>query len=454
MPRQSTVSLQPLGLRLQTQGPQTAAELASAFSVDRSHISRLIAQAGRNIVPIGSARRTRYALRRPVRGIGDSWPVYRIDRDGRAHEFAHLEAFYTGWRIHWSDPAPAWIRIVTDPDGWSEGFPFFLSDLRPQGFMGRSIARRVATTLSLPNNPTTWSDDDILSYFQSEGEDLPGDFVVGDRPLRQALAKQDVITASRDGYPALATAAVEGGVPGSSAGGEQPKFLTRIAGEEGGRSVLVKFSAPMDTPIGRRWADLLLAEAIASEILAEQGEGIANVHAVDVGGRRFLEVPRFDRVGMRGRRGVVSLAGLQGTEGAIETTDWVVATEHFAAEGVVSSAAVASVRRRRAFGELIGNSDMHPGNLAFFLSDSVPLELTPCYDMLPMLWAPVASGELVPRTLSPLPPVPRQLPDWRIAAEWAQSFWQRLANDRRVSAEFADVARSAAETVDQLRRTI
>ena len=103
---------------------------------------------------------------------------------------------------------------------------------------------------------------------------------------------------------------------------------------------------------------------------------------------------------------------------------------------------------------MIGNSDMHPGNLAFFLGDSIPLGLTPCYDMLPMLWAPVASGELVPRTLSPLPPVPRQLPDWIIAAEWAHTFWHRMASDRRISAEFADVARSAAETVDRLQRTV
>ena len=356
--------------------------------------------------------------------------------------------------MQWAEPPPEWGRLVTDPDRWTEGFPFFLGDMRPQGFVGRAIARQVAAALSLPDNPTKWGDDEVLFYLQSEGEDLPGDFVVGDLALRRLLARQlePVETVDRAQYTALALRALQGGVPGSSAGGEQQKFLARVADGEVVRSVIVKFSPSIEEAAGRRWADLLLAEATASQILAQSDEGIAAVRLIDADGRRFLEIPRFDRVGTRGRRGVLSLDGLQGSEQAANTTHWVAATEHFESLGTVGAATAASVRRRHAFGELIGNSDMHPGNLSFFLDASVPLRLTPSYDMLPMLWAPATSGEIVERVFNPQPPTPRQMPDWTIAAQWAEEFWARLAGDARLSPEFATIARSAGEKVNRLRR--
>jgi hypothetical protein len=90
MPRLPKLSVQSIALRLQTQGPQTAADLAQAFAVDRSQISRLVGQAARSIRQVGAARRARYALRRPVKGVGDGWPVYQIGEDGRSREFARL----------------------------------------------------------------------------------------------------------------------------------------------------------------------------------------------------------------------------------------------------------------------------------------------------------------------------------------------------------------------------
>jgi serine/threonine protein kinase HipA of HipAB toxin-antitoxin module len=48
------------------------------------------------------------------------------------------------------------------------------------------------------------------------------------------------------------------------------------------------------------------------------------------------------------------------------------------------------------FGRLIGNSDMHPGNLGFHLVDARPLELAPAHDMLPMFLAPSRTGATRP----------------------------------------------------------
>ena len=50
------------------------------------------------------------------------------------------------------------------------------------------------------------------------------------------------------------------------------------------------------------------------------------------------------------------------------------------------------------YGKLIGNTDMHLGNVSFrFRPDPrgrVQLNLAPAYDMLPMLYAPLSGGEI------------------------------------------------------------
>jgi hypothetical protein len=112
------------------------------------------------------------------------------------------------------------------------------------------------------------------------------------------------------------------------------------------------------------------------------------------------------------------------------------------------------VRRLQAFGELIGNSDMHAGNLAFFLTDTLPLRITPCYDMLPMLWAPGPQGEIIQRRFAPAPPLPSLSEPWREAAAMAEDFWQRLAADPRISPAFIAIAEGALEVVRQLRRHV
>jgi hypothetical protein len=66
----------------------------------------------------------------------------------------------------------------------------------------------------------------------------------------------------------------------------------------------VKFTAPDDNPISERWRDLL-AEHLALKVLDVETE------VFDFGGQRFLEIPRFDRVGPLGRKGLFSLRALE-----------------------------------------------------------------------------------------------------------------------------------------------
>ena len=56
------------------------------------------------------------------------------------------------------------------------------------------------------------------------------------------------------------------------------------------------------------------------------------------------------------------------------------------------------VQKLYAFGVLIGNADMHTGNLSFFVDDVTNVEpeytLAPVYDMLPRSLAPRPSGQI------------------------------------------------------------
>jgi hypothetical protein len=55
-----------------------------------------------------------------------------------------------------------------------------------------------------------------------------------------------------------ALAAARGEAPGSSAGGEQPKFTTYAETPAGPRHLIVKFSEREPSPVTERWRDLLL----------------------------------------------------------------------------------------------------------------------------------------------------------------------------------------------------
>lgn len=460
MPRPRQLDPSALTLRLQTQGPLAAQDLADGAGVVRSRVSQVLTELGDPIVRLGATRGMRYALRRTVRGVGHTFSVRRIDATGRAEDWAELTALHGGWRVAWANEnrVPAWAGHVLGLGGWSEGFPFFLSDLRPQGYLGRLVGRNLPTALGLPADPRDWSDDHTLIYLQAEGDDVAGDLVVGDQPLQRVQRRQ--VDGSEVGiadperrvrYPELAENLSAMGRGGSSVEGEQPKFLTVVEMPDGRRPVVVKFTDLLSTPTGRRWADLAAAEMHALAILHEQGEAQAVPRVLDAGGRRFFETPRFDRIGLHGRRGVVSLRALHDALPGPDTSSWVECAQAFEREGLIAADTLRAIRRRHAFGQLIGNSDMHFGNLAFWRGDALPFELAPAYDMLPMLWAPTAGNATPSPEFAPPPPLPAERELWSEAAAWAAEFWRRVCADESVSPEFVAIGQAAGATVARLR---
>ncbi len=439
-------------------GPVSATELAAALQADRSTVVRALGQFGDELVTFGATRSTRYALRRRVFPMGDRWPVYRIGESGRARLWATLEACHDRrWRVvlPGGEPVPDWASRFLDKNGMWDGFPFFLSDIRPQGFLGRAIARRLPRLLGLPDDPRLWGDDETLLYLDAEGDDAPGALVVGEDCLRRALSGPSGELVGESDRPArysVRAAAATEVAPGSFAGGEQPKFLVRVRGDdEAERAVIVKFSPPMDQTTGRRWADLLACEHLASEVLREAGFSAQMSELLEAGGRRFLESSRFDRTPGGGRRGVVSLGALFPDALSYGAAAWTRSAAELESAGLIDGATATTMRRLHAFGEWIGNTDRHAGNLAFWLEDALPFRLAPAYDVLPMLWAPGPQGEIVARDFSPAPPLPGEEDIWLEAAEWALDFWHQAAELKTLSEEFRNIAREAAATVARMR---
>ncbi|MEO8675969.1 MAG: type II toxin-antitoxin system HipA family toxin YjjJ [Casimicrobiaceae bacterium] len=424
-------------------------------------LSRLIVRAGEDVVPIGRARARRYAAARAVRGLPYEIPLFRIDARGSLERIAGIRTFAPGGHfVDGAEKLPRWMRGHRG-DGVFEGLPVFLVDQRPQGFLGRTFARRNAE-LGLSDNPETWTDDDCTFALAKSGEDCVGDLVVGDESARRLYAAwaagQTIIPLAQRAvvYPALAEEAINGVAPGSSAGGEQPKFGAIVADRLSPIPILVKFSPGDDSPAADRWRDLLIAEHLALQTLRRHKVPTVRSEILEAGGRVFLQTMRFDREGARGRRPVISLHAMNGEYVGIAAGAgagrWLDAIERLQRDRWLSPATVAQVRDLHAFGQFIANSDMHFGNLSLLPLNDGTLALAPVYDMLPMSYAPVA-GEVPARHFEPPLPEPGEEAAWLRAGERAIEFWQAVASESRVSGAFRKIAAdNAAATAKALAR--
>nr|WP_315189262.1 type II toxin-antitoxin system HipA family toxin YjjJ [uncultured Albidiferax sp.] len=424
----ASLSPQILQTLRQRGGVGTAAELQAALGVSQPTVSRALApllQSGQ-VHKVGAARSQRYVLPRTVRGVGSSIPVVRIDAHGQPSPFARLTPLASG--AVWVDEA----------DGLSkrfDGLPWFLDDMRPQGFMGRTFAHAHPELQLLPD-PRFWSDDDVLRALALCGDDLPGNLVVGEAAFQRfhTLPERASQAASPSDYPALAEQAMQGTLSGSSAGGEQPKFCTLTAG----RHVIVKFSPAGDAPTDQRTRDLLVCEHLALETLAQASVPAAKTQIYAGAGRVFLEAERFDRTA-HGRIGMVSLM-VYDAEYVGAMDNWAATAERMQARGLLTPADAQHLRFLEAFGVLIANTDRHYGNISLLL-DNDDWTLSPTYDMLPMLYAPVG-GELVAREFAAgrLQPTTATLPEWDRAKQLAAVFWAAAASDARISDGFRAIA--------------
>lgn len=426
---------------LALRGDASARQLASALGVSQATISRLVARAGERVCRIGRARASRYALGRSITGLGSRLPVRRVDEQGQVQPFGtlYLLANYRHW-----------FQGEDGVDVIFAGLPPFVEDMSPQGYIGRSFSAQ-HPDLGLPPRVIDFSNDHRLIAVARRGEDCVGNLIVGDESLTRYFQLQ-YQSVSRQQYPELAGQSYLQQV-GSSAAGEQPKFAVFSEG----RQVLVKFAMGEGNSVTRRWQDLLLCEREALGVVAEAGIAAAAVQTFDIGHGRFLEVERFDRLGERGRIGVISLYALA-AEYLGYLDDWTRAANDLLASGRINTEDARRIRWLDAFGQLIGNTDRHFGNVSFFVDEAAfgqcdHLRLAPAYDMVPMIFAPQLTS-VIERRFNPSSPTAANFDVWPDAARHAIHYWERLTKLAPLADEIRRLSKENAEAVKALLDSI
>lgn len=414
-------------------GPSTSKEIQAALGLSQSTVSRMLKKMGDGIVQISEGRSVRYAATCHAFGGNDKLPIGMIDESGKIQLVAYLRPLNCG--DFFLQPAVknySPLLLGADRTGLYEDLPYFLFDLRPQGFLGRLTAKGIAgQSEDFPDNPKLWNTNHIGRYLISNGDDLPGNFIFGEQQFLRVRRKP--VAVSRNDYPRLAANAVKGEPPGSSAGGEQPKFSAFNA--EQTSHVIVKFSPMGNNEVAQRWKDILITEYHAGRVLGGHGFPAAGTDLFEMDGRLFLETRRFDRIGEFGRSSMISLDMVDREFIGSGSGNWNRVMEALYNQGMVNHPDLKRTRELRYFGQLINNTDMHLGNLSLSIEGD-KFRLLPVYDMCAMGFAP-QTGEVLPFDFQP------DLREADLAMEAAEKmrdlaheFWGRVLTDNRISDPF------------------
>jgi hypothetical protein len=438
----------------------STADVLASLGISRATLMRAVRAAGPEVLTIGRARRTSYAERRGLRGRTDPLPVFQVDQQGGSEQAGRLNLAYPEGTVLELRAPSIWPLADSMRDGWFDGVPYFLQDLRPDGFLGHQFARAHAQVLQLGEDPRQWSDDDVLYAISLLGADQSGNFIVGEGAFRLWLdqIQQPPVCLKEaqllEAYLERAQRAMKGGEVGSSAGGEFPKFTALRTRNGAPAHVLVKFSGSDNSAGTQRWADLLVCEHLAAQTLATvAGLSAAQTSVLRGGDRTFLEAVRFDRHGLRGRSPLCSWAAINHSWFGLAGRPWTEGAARLLERKLIDTDTTQAITRLWHFGQLIGNTDMHDGNLSFRPRSSAeesPLILAPAYDMLPMLYAPQRGVELPQVHFAPRLPLPAEREAWQGAATAAEEFWSHAADDPRISAAFRAIC---AENLQTVRKT-
>ncbi len=414
-------------------GPATSKEIQAVTGLSQSGVARQLKSMSGKIIKLQNGRSPRYAATRNEFGGNDKLPLSIVDAHGNTVLAAYIRPLVHGG--FFVEPAAGMPPLLLGENriGLYDDLPYFLFDLSPQGFLGRKIAEEMATQSDdFPTDPQRWNTNHIGRYLVSNGDDLPGNFKFGEQALLRVRRKPSFI--SDEDYPGLADSVMSGVIPGSSAGGEQPKFTA--FSNNSSSHVIVKFSPKGDSEVARRWRDILITEYHASEAIQGQDFPAAETRLIEMDGRLFLESQRFDRSGEYGRMSMISLQSVDSEFTGLGSS-WPKVLDALHRKELVSWQHVFDAEWLWCFGRLINNTDMHLGNLSLAIDGNV-FRLLPLYDMCSMGFAPKSGGEIPPYNFAPSEPKRVNIDEdtFDSIKIMAADFWERVAEDVRISDEF------------------
>ncbi|MCF6209906.1 MAG: type II toxin-antitoxin system HipA family toxin YjjJ [Gammaproteobacteria bacterium] len=415
------------------QGPATSKEIQAATGLNQVAVSRQLRGMGDSVIKLPNGRSPRYALTRNAFGGDDKLPLVMMDAHGNSTLAAYIRPLAHGGFFVAAETGMPSILLGENGDGLYDDLPYFLDDLSPQGFLGRQIAEEMASQSDdFPPDPRHWNASHIGRYLISNGDDLSGNLKFGQQALWR-VRRKPVVRSVQD-YPALADSVMSGVIPGSSAGGEQPKF-TAFCGDCSAH-VIVKFSPKGNDAIAWRWRDILITEYHATEAIHAQNFPAAETRLIEMEGRLFLQSQRFDRSGEYGRKPMLSLQSVDAEFTGLGS-DWPRVMVALERRGLVHKQYVYDAAFLWAFGRLINNTDMHLGNLSLAMEGSV-FRLLPVYDMCSMGFAPKSGGEVAPYGFIPPEISGPGFSEELVSSimKMAHDFWERVAGDERISDEF------------------
>ena len=391
----------------------SAAQLMQVLGISQPTLSRTIQEAPGSVLSfrVTGQRTPLYGLLRHLpMGLNPRQRIHRYLDQGHIRPFAEV-AFLAGGGT---------LEQASKGTTLYAGLPPYMAFAAPSGFLGRQAAQEAARKAFLPANLKDWSDEHRIAWLFTQGLNLPGNLVFGDTALQAEMhlrSAAPVALTERPAHHVAQAAGLKSAAWGSSAGGEQPKFLSLV---EGLGPVIVKFAQR-----GSRMAALLALEHLALRALGAIGVPAASTQLLAAGDFVFLEVARFDRVGPSGRIGLLS-AGAVDDEIFGQRDSWSAFAQRCVRAKILSPRDALQIDTMAAFSELIGNTDRHFENISLLIDDDGEYRgVAPAYDILPMRYASMGGG--LDPGLTPIEPhigdIGPQPQVWGPAARAAGLFW-------------------------------
>ncbi len=413
-------------------GPSTSKEIQAVTGLSQSSVARRLKDMGDKVVQIQEGRSIRYAATCNAFGGNDKLPLGIAGPQGNSSIIAHIRPLsHGGFFVEPAHDIPP--MLLGGNNGLFEDLPYYLFDLRPQGFLGWQIARKIASqSEGFPSDPRLWTNNHIGRYLISNGEDLPGNLIFGEQSLLRVQRKP--VAVSESDYPGLADNVMKGELPGSSAGGEHPKFTAYNGNLDS--HVIVKFSPGGDNEIAQRWKDILVTEYHAAKVINNAISPAADTRLFEMDGRYFIEMQRFDRHGEFGRSSMISLKSIDDEFAGIGH-NWVTVMTELFNSNLVSEKDLITSKSLWYFGRLINNVDMHLGNLSLAM-EKKSFSLLPVYDMCSMGFAPRSDAEVQPFSFEASDILNADVSDHEIEKikGLAYDFWEDVSKDDRISRQF------------------